>query len=92
VNKNRNLILEEGSRGEEVSIEGIVVPYELDARFKTTSLLLSTNMELDFVIEHNAVETRLFGHLREPVRVKGFIREGKPGQWLIRVTDYNSLI
>jgi hypothetical protein len=92
VNKNRNQILEAGSKGEEVSIEGIVVPYELDARFKATSLLLSTNMELDLVIEHNAGETPLFEHLREPVRVKGFIREGKPGQWLIRVTDYKPLI
>jgi hypothetical protein len=91
VNKNRKQILEAGLRGEEVLLKGIIIPDEFDALFKMTSILLSTDQELDFMIERNAKGDELFDHLRELVRVKGFIREDQPGKRMIRITDYNVL-
>jgi hypothetical protein len=91
MNKSKKQILEAGLRGEEVLLKGIVIPGELDALFKMTSILLATDQELDFVIERNAKGDELFDHLRELVRVKGFIREDQPGKRMIRITDYKVL-
>jgi hypothetical protein len=88
VHENGKHILEKGFRGEEVSMKGIIVPGELDALFKMTSILLSTDHELDFVIERDAMGDELFDHLRQSVTVKGFIREDQPGKRMIRITDY----
>lgn len=89
---NTNRILEAGLRGEEVLLNGVVVPGDLDAFFKVTSLLLSSDQELDFAIEHDAKGDELFGHLRDLLMVKGFLRKNKPGRWTIRITGYRVLV
>lgn len=91
MHENKKQILEKGFRGEEVSFKGIIVPDELDALFKMTSIILSTDQELDFVVERNAIGDELFDHVRESVKVKGFIREEKTGKRMIRITDYRIL-
>lgn len=78
-------------KGAEVSFRGIIVPDELDALFRTSSILLSTDQEVDLAIERNATGDELFDHLRELVRVQGFIRQNKAGKWMIRITDYKIL-
>lgn len=78
-------------RGEEMSFWGIIVPDKLDALFRTSSILLSTDQEVDFAIERNAKGDELFNHLREPVRVQGFIRKTQAGKWMIRITAYRIL-
>lgn len=90
-NKDRAQILEAGLRGEEVLLNGIIVPGELDALLKMTSIMLAADRELDLVIERGAKGDELFNHLRELVRVKGFIREDQPGTRTIRITDYELL-
>ncbi|MBI5845113.1 MAG: hypothetical protein HZB23_10645 [Deltaproteobacteria bacterium] len=92
MNQNINQILEAGLRGEEVFLNGVVVPGELDALFRITSLLLSSDQELDFEIEHDAKGDELFGHLRALLAVKGFLRKPKSGRWMIRITDYRVLV
>ena len=88
---NRKQILEAGLRGEEVFLKGIVVPGDTDERLTMVSIVLSTDQELDFVIERNAKGDELFDHLRELVRVKGFIREDQPEKRMIRITAYKVL-
>ena len=89
--KNRNQILEAGSRGEEVMLSGIIVSGEYDALFNMTSILLSTDQELDFEVERNARGDELFDHLRELVRARGFIRDDEKGRKTIRITNYEIL-
>ncbi len=91
MNENRNQILKIGSMGEEILVKGIVLPNELNAHFKAISVLLSTDQELDFVIERDAKGDELFNHIRELIRVRGYIREDQPGKWMIRITDYKVL-
>ena len=55
------------------------------------SIVLSTDQELDFVIERNANGDELSGHLRGLVRVKGFIREDEKERRTIRITDFEIL-
>lgn len=86
----KNQILEAGSRGEKVSLKGIIVPGDPDERLNTAAIVLSTDMELDFVIERNAKGDELFDHLRDTVRVRGFIREDEQGR-SIRITDFEIL-
>jgi len=88
VNKNRHQILETGLRGEEVFLKGIIVPGDTDEHLVMVSVVFSSDQELDFVIERDAKGDELFDHLRESVRVKGFIREDQPGKKTIRITDY----
>lgn len=88
MNDNRKQILEAGLRGEEVLLKGIIVPDEFDALFKMTSISLSTDQELVFVVERNTKGDALFDHIRDPVRVKGFIQEDEKGRRTIRITDY----
>jgi hypothetical protein len=76
---------------EELSLKGIVIPGDTDERLSMASIVLSTDQELDFVIERNAKGDELFDHLRELVRVKGFIGDGKKGKKTIRITDYEIL-
>jgi hypothetical protein len=91
VKENRNQILETGSRGEEVLLRGIIVPGELNALFDMTSILLSTDQELDFTIERDTKGDELMDHLRKSVLVKGFIREDEKGKRTIRISDYEVL-
>ena len=88
---NRNQILEAGLRGEEVLLKGIVIPGDPDERLTMVSIVLSTDQELDFMIERDTKGDELFDHLRELVRGKGFIREDQPGKRMIRITDYKVL-
>jgi len=69
-------------------LQGIVVPGDPDERLTMVSIVLSTDQELDFVIERNAKGDELMDHLRESVRVKGFIREDEKGRRTIRITAY----
>ena len=91
MNENRNQILEAGLRGEELLLKGIVVPGDTDKRLAMVSIVLSTDQELDFMIERDAKGDELFDHLRELVRGKGFIREDGKGRRMIRITDYEVL-
>ena len=91
VNENRKQILEAGLRGEEISVKGIVIPGEADKHLKMVSIVLSTDQEVDFIIERDAKGYELFKHLRDSVKVKGFIQEDKPGKWIIKITDYQVL-
>ena len=75
---------------EEVLVKGIVIRGDTDDRLTMVAIVLSTDQELDFVIERNAKGDELFDHLRELVRVKGFIREDEKGR-TIRITDYTIL-
>lgn len=88
MNENTNQILGPELREEEVLVKGIIVPGDFDARLRVTSLLLSTDHELDLLIERNAKRDELMGHLRELVLVRGFIREDQPGKRTIRISDY----
>ena len=88
---NKNQILEVGLRGEEVLLKGIVVPGDTDERLTMVSIVLSTDQELDFMIERDTKGDELFDHLRELVRGKGFIREDEKGRRTIRITDYEIL-
>ena len=88
---NKNQILEAGLRGEEVLLKGIVVPGDTNERLTMVSIVLSTDQELDFMIERDTKGDELFDHLRELVRGKGFIREDEKGRRMIRITDYEIL-
>lgn len=89
--KNKNQLLEAGLMGEEITLKGIIVPDEHNGSYNTTSILFSTDQELIFTVEHNAKGDELFDHLRDCVRVKGFIRDNKKGTRTIRITDYEIL-
>jgi hypothetical protein len=91
VGDNKNQILEAGLRGEEVLLKGVVIPGDTDVRLTMISIVLSTDQELDFMIERDAKGDELFDHLRELVRGKGFIREDEKGRRMIRITDYEVL-
>jgi hypothetical protein len=98
MNENRNTILEAGLRGlqaglrgEEVLLQGIVIPGDRDDCMNMVAIALSTDQELDFVIDRNAKGDELSVHLRKLVRVKGFIREDEKGRRTIRITDYEIL-
>ena len=85
---NRNQILEVGLRGGEVLLKGIVVPGDTDERLTMVSIVLSTDQELDFMIERDTKGDELFDHLRELVRVKGFIRKNGKGIRTVLINDY----
>lgn len=85
---DKQQILEAGLRGEQVLLSGIVIPGEMDERSVPLSLVLSTNKELDLMIERDAKGDELMDHLRELIRVKGFIRVDHSGKLIIRITDY----
>ena len=91
MNENRKQILEAGLKGDEILLKGIIVPDEYDAHFKMASIQLSTDQELVFAIERNTKGDELFDHIREPIRVKGFIQEDEKGRRTIRITDYEIL-
>jgi len=55
------------------------------------SILMSTDQELDFLVEKNDLGDELFNHLRELVRVKGFIGEDAKGRRNIRISNYQLL-
>jgi len=86
--KKSNQLLEAGFRGEEITLTGIIVPGELDANFRMISVLFSSDQELDFLVEPDAPGNELFGHLREPLTVKGLIREDEKGRRTIRISSY----
>lgn len=91
MNETENRILQPGLREEEVSLKGIVLSGELDAYFETTSLVLRSGRELNFVIERDVKGDELFEHLWDLVRVKCFIREDRAGKRTIRINDYQVL-
>jgi hypothetical protein len=91
MSETRNQILERGLGGEEVVLKGIIVAGDHDERWTLASIVLSTDQELDLLIERDAKGDELICHLRELVIVQGFIREAQTGRKAIRITDYKIL-
>ncbi len=91
MNNDKHKILEAGLRGKELLLKGVIIPGDRDEHSAMASIVLSTDKELDFVIERDAMGDKLFDHIRKRVEVKGFIRAAKTGIRTIRITDYRVL-
>ena len=91
MNEKNKQILEAGLRGEEVSLKGVIVQGDRDERLNMDSVILSTDVELDLVIERDVKGDELFDHLRKLVRVNGFLGEDKNGRRTIRIANYEIL-
>ncbi len=75
-------------RGSGISVKGIILPAELDWNFNTTSIMVSTDQEEEYLLARGAKERELFDHIRESVRVTGTVMDKGEGQKIIDVTDY----
>ena len=91
MDSDKHKILEAGLRGKELLLKGVIIPGDKDEHSVMVSIVLSTDEELDFVIERDATGDKLFDHLRKWVEVKGFIQELETGIRTIRITDYRVL-
>ena len=73
------------------TLRGIIVPANLDENFDATSLMILTDNEEDFLIDHNFLEAQLFRYLRKPVRLTGMIWKDSGGKNVITVSDFEPL-
>ncbi len=53
MNNDKHKILEAGLRGKELLLKGVIIPGDKDEHSAMASIVLSTDKELDFVIERD---------------------------------------